>query len=122
MIKKFIVWLEEKQSEDQIMRKLFGPLGLEKSAQNMKIRDIERDRIETALQSMGLEDEQVIQSLEFVKRHPEVTLRDLIKQIYDKMPDEVENDPQLPGKNAKLPPGTPQPQQQMPMNPMQGMV
>lgn len=115
-MKSFTLWLEEK--EHHYTRMLLRRLGFDPhETPDIKLRELNKDRLKDQLGNMGLDPDKVTQLQNWVDMNRDSTLQNLLDQIDDEeMPNDSE---ELPGQPAQLPQGQPKPQQRQPMMPPQ---
>lgn len=116
MALNFKIWLEERTGERFIKKVFLKRLGYNPTAiDDVNVGSItldsQKDKILSALDSMGLTEESVEKLKNWVMSNPQSTLQDLMNQIrpidlmagQKQKPDQ--KTPELPGQNAQLPPG-----------------
>lgn len=126
-MKSFSIWLEEKEQYRKTRKMLLDRLGFNDTSLEdhaIKIRNINKNRLQQAVSSMGLADDNLDKVLNWVKMYPDSTLQELLSQLkdYEIQGDEISD---LPSKTAELPAGSPKPPKQKPQltdNPNPGMI
>lgn len=115
-MKTFQIFLEEQEDKKKVKTMLLSRLGFTKNVlddQIIKINDIDRQRLQQAINSMGLEDDNSSQLLNWVKMYPHSTLQELLTQLDDmeiNLNDKEQSS--LVSNPAEIPQGEPMPQKQ----------
>jgi hypothetical protein len=115
MMKRFRVWLEEKESRRRIRSMLMDRLGLEDTEENedIKVSGPGPERVKQAITQMQITGDDLEQLNSLIDQSHETTLRTIIDQIEDIGVPEPDTE-EIPSIPAQLPAGVQQsPQQQI---------
>jgi hypothetical protein len=113
MYRTFLEFVNQRDNEEKFRHKLLDRLGLDDDT--IKISSIEHERLDAALDSMGLDDTQINNLHAWLKTAPESRVKDLVSQYGRGQTDAIDSDDQqLAGMPAQFP-------QQPPQNPAGGL-
>lgn len=119
MLKKFSLWLEEREKTRRIKDQIYDRLHFSKDIDPSTVKIKGLKLLPQAIDELGIEDENTLDMLKnWVRDNEGATLTQFLMQIN---PDDVPDREDVPGDPAQLPPeqdqqqqGQPQDQQQMP--------
>lgn len=107
MHKSFRLWLEEKSEKRDIWRKLLKNLDFSydddslADFEGIKLRRINKEKLKSALSTMGLDQDKLENILNNLKTMPDSTLKELIAQISEL--DLPEQETEMPTRQAEVP-------------------
>ena len=127
MVKRFIVWMEDKMQEKRLAKALLRNLGYDSHAledQDVVLNDRKFDDIKGAIERLAIDDDNKSDMVNFVQNHRKAdgSIQNLsLKALAAKInPLDAETQDTVSSNPAQLPPGNqPAPK---PMNPQQQMM
>lgn len=124
MLKKFRLWLEEREKVRRIKQTVLTALGFNDEIDPSTIKIQGLDRFKNAVSSLDIQDEEERERLErWPLEHKGATLTQFLADID---PDDIPDQEELPGDQAQLPPEQPAmpntQQGQMPPPPPEGQA